>query len=52
MANMISKMKNILGFGDFDEDFEDDEFEENFQDGSDDEMVVDESIEPVISEIK
>ncbi|AIY83050.1 cell division protein SepF [Clostridium baratii] len=49
MANMISKMKNILGFGDFDEDFEDDEFEENFQDGSDDEMVVDESIEPVIS---
>lgn len=49
MANMISKMNNILGFGDFDEDFEDDEFEENFQDGSDDEMVVDESIEPVIS---
>ena len=31
MANMISKMKNILGFGDFDEDFDDDGFADEIE---------------------
>ena len=44
MANMISKMKNILGFGDFDEDFDDDGFADEIEEIDEDVTETDENI--------
>lgn len=49
MANMLAKMKNILGFGDYDDEFEDEEFEDEFEESTEGNMAIDENIEPVIS---
>lgn len=51
MANMISKMKNILGFGDLEDEFgdEDEIRDDELEESEDEGVTIDESIEPVIS---
>ena len=50
MANMISKMKNILGFGDFDEDYDDDGFADEIEEIDEDVTETDENISaPAVS---